>query len=175
MDPVPAKAPASRTRAALELAITGAALLLACDLIRRMILRALFPLDLWIWSESPFLTNLLKLQAGVPLWGPPSDTNSFVYSPGLEYACRFLLSPFRLQFDITYLRAVAIALSVLTSLVANTMAFAAARSSPLDPWLLRRLAPDRAKLYRRPGAPRRFVRTVVNDSRRSFLSRHPPR
>ena len=47
-------------------------------------LRVVFPWDLVMWSESPFLTNMLKLTNGTPLYTAPDDVNSYLYAPGLE-------------------------------------------------------------------------------------------
>ncbi len=54
------------------------------------LLRSRFPLDLYMWSESPFLTNILKLESGLPIYGDPEQANSFVYAPGLEYIDYYL-------------------------------------------------------------------------------------
>src|ERR1043166_8416411 len=64
------------------------------------VLRLQFPWDLFVWAESPFMTNMLKLDLGRPLFGPPADGNSFVYSPGLEYVTFAVLKPLGLQLDI---------------------------------------------------------------------------
>ena len=74
--------------------------------------RVQYPYDHFIWSESPFLTNMLKLHNGVALYGPPSDANSFVYSPGLEYLCYAILSPFDLHLDLRACRAVNVGVGV---------------------------------------------------------------
>src|SRR4029079_16394810 len=83
--------------------------------------RVKFPWDTFIWSESPFLTNMLSLNAGRSVYGPPSNADSFVYSPGLEYLCYAVLHPFGLDRDIRFCRGVVLAAGL-------TAAFAAARS-----------------------------------------------
>lgn len=60
---------------------------------------ATFPAEMR-WSEAPHLTNLLKLEAGVPLYGSFEDCNSYVYSPLLEFVHRALLRPFGLALDL---------------------------------------------------------------------------
>lgn len=77
--------------------------------------RATFSWDLFVWPESPFMTNMLKLHLGQPLFGPPADGNSFVYSPGLEYLTFALLQPLGLHLDIRFCRLVNIAIGVLAS------------------------------------------------------------
>jgi hypothetical protein len=78
-------------------------------------LRIRFPYDLYFWSESPFLTNLMKLDHHQPVYTNPADGNSFVYSPGLEYLCFAILKPFGLELDIRFCRLVAVALGVFAA------------------------------------------------------------
>lgn len=81
--------------------------------------RLRFPWDAYIWSESPFLTNMLKLNAGRSIYGPPSDANSFVYGPALEYLCYALLHPFGCDLDIRYCRAVVVAAGLTGCIVSG--------------------------------------------------------
>jgi hypothetical protein len=69
-------------------------------------LRIAYPWDYFIWSESTFLTNVLKLSTGERLYSDPSLANSYVYSPGLEYLTYALLRPLSLQLDIRACRVV---------------------------------------------------------------------
>jgi hypothetical protein len=78
-------------------------------------LRIRFPYDLYFWSESPFLTNLMKLDHHQPVYTNPADGNSFVYSPGLEYLCFAILKPFGLELDIRFCRLISVALGVFAS------------------------------------------------------------
>jgi len=82
-------------------------------------LRLQFPWDLYIWPESPFMTNMLKLDMGQPLFGLPADGNSFVYSPGLEYLTFALLKPLGLNLDIRFCRVVNVMVGVLAGLIAT--------------------------------------------------------
>jgi len=75
--------------------------------------RVIFPWDLYVWPESPFLTNMLKLERRLPVFSSPADGNSFVYSPGLEYLCFGLLKPFGLELDIRFCRLVSILMAAL--------------------------------------------------------------
>ena len=77
--------------------------------------RISFPWDLYVWSESPFLTNMLKLENGSPIFTSPEDANSFVYSPGLEYITWFALKPFNLQLDMRFIRLVNVAIGFVAS------------------------------------------------------------
>lgn len=79
--------------------------------------RIVFPWDMLMWAESPFMTSMLKLHNGSALFTSPADANSFVYSPGLEYLSYALLSPLSLELDIRYLRAVNTLIGLLAALV----------------------------------------------------------
>lgn len=79
--------------------------------------RAAFPWDLLLWSESPFMTDMLKLAGGLSVFGSPGEVNSFVYSPGLEYLCYALLAPFGAALDVRFSRALSIGLGVAAALL----------------------------------------------------------
>src|SRR5690606_29365380 len=83
----------------------------------QVMLRCLFPWDLYVWAESPFLTDMLKLEQGKPIYGPLADGNSFVYSPGLTYLTYAILKPFGLHLDIRFCRIVTVVIAVLASLI----------------------------------------------------------
>jgi hypothetical protein len=82
---------------------------LVVALLVQLVLRALFPWDGWMWSESPFMTGMLKLTNGLPVYTSPADANSMLYSAGLEHLTYSLLRPFGLQLDVRACRAVTIA------------------------------------------------------------------
>ncbi len=44
----------------------------------------LYRADILIWSESPFVNDILKLRVGAPLYGAPADLSSFFYTPGSQ-------------------------------------------------------------------------------------------
>ncbi len=52
------------------------------------------------WSENPFLTNALKLEAHVPLYGDPELLSSYTYSPLIDLLHRALLLPFGAQLSL---------------------------------------------------------------------------
>jgi hypothetical protein len=81
--------------------------------------RVRFPWDTYIWSESPFLTNMLRLNTSHSIYGPPSDANSFVYSPGLEYLCYVLLHPIGRDLDVRFCRGVVVAAGLIGSIVSG--------------------------------------------------------
>ena len=89
--------------------------------------------DLFIWSESPFLTDMLKIDAGQPVYTSPEQVNSFVYSPGLEYITYALLRPINRHLDIRYCRVVSIGFAVLASLAFARCSALLARESARQP------------------------------------------
>lgn len=114
----------------LSAAVAALVVQLACQLGPRVA----FPWDKFVWAESPFLTDMLKLDAGLPVYGPPEDTNSFVYAPGMLWTTYALLGPFGLHLDIRYCRAVAclvaVAAACVSAGVACRLAGTAARRRP---------------------------------------------
>ncbi len=44
--------------------------------------QTLFRADILIWSESPFVNDIIRFRAGLPLYGDPPDLSSFNYTPG---------------------------------------------------------------------------------------------
>jgi len=86
--------------------------------------------DLTIWSESPALTNLLKLHNGDKFYGPLAEVNSYSYSPGLELTQYALLRPFHGELSLRAHRA-------LGSLWQLASAFVLTRA--LWPWLREQL------------------------------------
>lgn len=80
-------------------------LLLGWELVGRIP----FPWDGYIWSETPFMTDMLKLTAGQPVYTNIADANSMIYSPGLAYLTYGVLRPFGLQVDVRFCRAVCVA------------------------------------------------------------------
>ncbi len=68
------------------------------------------------WSESPLLLNLLKLELGVPVYGPAEDCNSYSYSPLLELLHTALLRPFGLNLSLTANRALLLLWHILATL-----------------------------------------------------------
>lgn len=89
--------------------------------------RCAFPWDLHFWAESPMMTDLLKLDSGQPVYGPPEDGNSFVYSPGLTYLTYALMKPLGLHLDIRYCRIVTVAVGVFAGIFAGSAALRAVK------------------------------------------------
>ena len=109
-----ARMPWSRVAAWATVVAAGAA---SARFALELAKRALFPWDLLIWSESPFMTDMLKLASGASAFGPPADVNSFVYSPGLEYLCYALLAPFGSALDVRFSRSLSMAFGFAAALL----------------------------------------------------------
>ncbi len=80
-----------------------------------------FRWDFFVWSESPFMTDMMKLSAGLPLYGSAADANSFVYSPGLEYITYAVLRPFGAALDVRACRSVTVAIGLLACIAVGAI------------------------------------------------------
>jgi hypothetical protein len=59
------------------------------------------------WSEAPALVAALKLDAHLPLYGPPEQLDSYTYSPLVDLLHHALLAPLGMQLSIHAHRALA--------------------------------------------------------------------
>jgi hypothetical protein len=80
-----------------------------------LIERLLFPYDYFFWAESPFMTNMVKLENGESLFSPLSDANSFIYTGVTERLSFLVLKLFDLEVDIRVFRVISVAFSVVAS------------------------------------------------------------
>ncbi len=62
--------------------------------------RLSYAYDLNFWSEDFFMTGMMKLRAGVPLYGPVGEANSSVYAPGQTLLHYALLAPFDAELSL---------------------------------------------------------------------------
>ena len=111
----------------LERLVLALAALLVAILIAEEIPRILYPWDMVIFSESAFLTDMMKLTDGQPVYTSPGDVNSFPYAPGLQYLAYGLLRPFGLQLDIRFCRLVTALVGVACALVVGGLVVRVAR------------------------------------------------
>ncbi len=86
--------------------------------------RVLYPWDMLIWAEGPFMNDMLKLAAGMPFFTSPEDGASFVYSPALGLLTYGVLSPFELATDVRACRAVNVMVGLTAAMVAAKTCFA---------------------------------------------------
>src|SRR5262249_1700220 len=52
------------------------------------------PADILMWAETNFVGDLIKLRVGAPIYTPPGDNNSLIYTPGaplLTYVISWLV------------------------------------------------------------------------------------
>jgi len=52
------------------------------------------PADILMWAETNFVGDIIKLRIGAPIYTPPGDNNSLIYTPGaplLTYAISWLI------------------------------------------------------------------------------------
>jgi len=98
--------------------ILGLTVLFFTILLAELSTRIIFPWDTILWPESPFMTNMMKLDSGMSVFSPPEDANSTIYSPGIEYVSYFLLKPLEFQLDIRFSRLVTVFLGFLAAFIA---------------------------------------------------------
>ncbi|MBX3183918.1 MAG: hypothetical protein KIT72_07335 [Polyangiaceae bacterium] len=63
----------------------------------QVVRRLRFPYDLMYWPDDYYLSMVLRLELGLGAYGPPSDANSWIYSPGGPALGWALLSPLGLE------------------------------------------------------------------------------
>jgi hypothetical protein len=64
------------------------------------------PADLLSFAESPFVTDILKIRLGLPLYTPAADNNSYPYTPGTQILTYFISSLFGHGDSIPFYRVV---------------------------------------------------------------------
>ena len=106
-------------RSKLEALLVAVAVALLVALLAEEVPRVLFPWDLRYFSESPFLTDMMKLSSGAGMYASPEDGNSYIYAPGLGYVTFAILRPFGAQLDIRACRAVSVAIGFASAAVAG--------------------------------------------------------
>jgi hypothetical protein len=75
------------------LVLVAAALALLVGDVARVVARLSFDYDLLLWGDDYFMTSMLKLAHGLPVYTSVADANSTVYSPGGPWLHHALLSP----------------------------------------------------------------------------------
>ncbi len=111
----------------LKFIIAPIACIWSLILFKTTILRISFPWDIYMWIESVFMTNMLKLHHGLPLYTAPADSNSTIYAPGLTYLSYAILKPLGLELDIVYGRIIVVLIGLGAVLVAAKIMLVLAR------------------------------------------------
>jgi hypothetical protein len=85
------------------------------------------PADIVGFAESPFVTDVIKLRTGHPLYTPPPDNNSYPYTPGTQILTYAIARAFGADGSIPALRAVQFSYVILACAVATAAAAGLAR------------------------------------------------
>jgi hypothetical protein len=73
---------------------------LCVDALGRAALSASLPFDLNFWSEDYFMTSMLRLARGAPVYGPLGEASSSIYAPGGPWLHHALLAPLGLSTSV---------------------------------------------------------------------------
>jgi hypothetical protein len=76
-----------------------------------------FRADILLWSESSYVSDVMKLWSGQPLYGAPADLSSFFYTPGSQVVSSALTYLAGLGTSIPALRAVQLLFVVAATLL----------------------------------------------------------
>ena len=76
-----------------------------------------FHADILLWSESSFVTDVMKFWSGQPLYGDPRDLSSFFYTPGSQILSSAITRLFGLGTSIAALRAVQLLFVIVATLL----------------------------------------------------------
>jgi hypothetical protein len=96
--------------------VLGAALTLLVGTFFAAELRAiLFRADTLIWSESPFLNDVIKFRSGGTLYDTPADLSSFNYTPGAPLVTWGLVSLAGLSESVAAYRVVQVLFVVIAA------------------------------------------------------------
>lgn len=78
------------------------------------------PADLLMWAETNFVGDIIKIRTGVPVYTPPADGNSLIYTPGaplLTYAISWIIG---MTTSIPTWRAIQLGYVALAALLATS-------------------------------------------------------
>src|SRR5690606_38021287 len=79
----------------------------------------LYRADLLLWSETQYVGDIIKLRAGAPLYAPPSDLSSSLYTPGTGILTWLIASPLGLGESVAAFRMIQLGFVVVAALLAN--------------------------------------------------------
>ena len=80
------------------------------------------PADILSFSESPFITDLIKIRQGLSIYSPMTDNNSYPYPPGTQYLLYAISSVFQKSDSIPFLRLIQFSFVFLAALTATWVA-----------------------------------------------------
>jgi hypothetical protein len=123
-----------RTAAEIGLAALLGVLVLAAAAYLSWAFSAIaFRADVLLWSESPYVDDIIKLRTGLPLYGPPQDLSSFFYTPGSQLLTYGLASLLGQGDSIPVLRAIQIVYVALAALLAGRTVWQLMRIAGVTP------------------------------------------
>ena len=91
----------------------------------------LIPADLLSFAESPFISDIIRIKAGLPLFSPPGDNNSYPYSPGTQLLTYALASIVGTTDSVPVVRNCVITPSVSVKPAHVSVGWSAAVSTPI--------------------------------------------
>ena len=89
--------------------------------------------DILLWSESPFVNDIIKLRVGAPLYGNPANLDSFYYTPGTQWLTYALASVAGMPTSIPAYRVIQLAYAAVAALFAASAARRVAQLSGIGP------------------------------------------
>jgi len=80
----------------------------------------LLPADILMWGETDFVGNIIKIRNGSPIYTPPGDSNSLVYTPGAPLLTYLISWFFGKTTSIAFLRAIQLGYVTCAAIVATS-------------------------------------------------------
>jgi hypothetical protein len=77
-----------------------------------------FPADFLIWSESEFVSDILKFRVGYPIYTAHVNNESFIYTPGAPLLTYFISAALGQATSITAYRAIQVGYVAVASVIA---------------------------------------------------------
>jgi hypothetical protein len=77
-----------------------------------------FPADFLIWSESEFVSDILKFRVGYPLYTAQVNNESFIYTPGAPLLTYFISAALGQEPSIPVYRMIQVGYVALASVIA---------------------------------------------------------
>jgi hypothetical protein len=100
------------------LALSGLLVVLSGVYLSEALAYARFPADLFIWSESDFVNDILKLRLGYPLFTAQENNESFTYMPGAQLITLAVSTLVGRPDSVTVYRIVQLGFTVIAAAVA---------------------------------------------------------
>jgi hypothetical protein len=120
-------------------ALTGGVWFLFLGQLYRVACLLALPVDLLSYSESGFINDILRMELGLPIYAPPLENQSTVYTPGSQILTRWIGSLFGNPLEVTTLRTAQFMYVVLgvvaATAAADRLARVVAPTRYREPWL----------------------------------------